>query len=180
MKIGDLIKEQYGGSILRKSALSIRDGAGVLEKVLGGRQYKTVLEIGTYRGVSAAEMSQYCEKVITIDLIDGKLEGNGEAVDREGFWRGLGVNNIELHLVKDNADKARLIEGLEFDFAFIDGAHDATVALDFEMVKKCGAVLFHDYCKRNKPGAPNYVYDFVSSLKGSVEVYDIFGFWRPE
>ena len=34
--LGKRIAELYGDRILRKSALSIRDGAGVFEQVLGG------------------------------------------------------------------------------------------------------------------------------------------------
>ena len=36
-----------------------------------------------------------------------------------------------------------------FQFAFIDGCHDLydEVKKDFEAVKKCGVVLFHDYRK---------------------------------
>lgn len=177
MNIGEVIKQQYGGSFLRKSALSIREGAGVFEKLLGGGQYRTVLEIGTYRGVSAAAMAQYCERVITIDLKHGKLEANGDEFDRIAFWESLGVSNIYLRLVADDCEKAAFINALKFDFAFVDGAHDETVANDFALVKKCGAVLFHDYYKRE--GKPSYVYDFVNSLpKQEVTVLDIFAFWK--
>ena len=38
------------------------------------------------------------------------------------------------------------IRKMEFQFAFIDGCHDIyeEVEKDFEAVKKCGVVLFHD------------------------------------
>lgn len=178
MTLSAKIRELHGDKFLSKSALSIRDGAGVFEKVLGDGQYQTVLEIGTYRGVSAAEMSRYCDKVITIDLKHGKREINGETFDRYAFWRSLGISNIDLHLIKDDVEKARLIEGLQFDFAFIDGAHDATVANDFELVKRCGTVLFHDIDRRGRPEL-DYVIDFVESLpKHQIEVIDIFALWR--
>lgn len=168
----------YGEKFLRKSALSIRDGAGVFETVMSGKGIRTALEIGTYRGVSAAEISQYCERVITIDLHHGKLERMGESFDRGAFWYALGIHNIELHLVRDDAEKARLVNGVEFDFAFIDGAHDQTVANDFELVRKCGTVLFHDVDRRGQP-EQDYVIDFVESLpKHQVEVLDIFAIWR--
>lgn len=168
----------YGDKFLRKSALSIRDGAGVFETVMSGKGIRTALEIGTYRGVSAAEMSQYCERVITIDLIHGKQEQMGESFDREALWRALGISNIELHLVRDDAEKARLVNGFEFDFAFIDGAHDQTVANDFALVRKCGAVLFHDVDRRGQP-EQDYVIDFVESLpQHQIERLDIFALWR--
>jgi predicted O-methyltransferase YrrM len=177
MTLASKIIELRGPDYLRRSVLSIRDGGGVFEKLLAGKGYKTILEIGTYRGVSAAEMSQYCEKVITIDLKRGRMENLGETPDREGLWRDLGISNIELHLVKNDREKAALVNGLEFDFAFVDGAHDQTVRDDFELVKRCGKVLFHDVDSRGKPEL-DYVYDFVMSLpKEQIEIHDIFALW---
>lgn len=176
--VGQQIVEMYGAHTLRKSALSIRDGAGVFEQVLGGGKYRTALEIGTYRGVAAAEMSRYVDRVITIDLKHGKLEKAGENFDRGAFWQSLGIDNIDLHLIEDDAEKARLIAGLDFDFAFVDGAHDETVANDFELVRRCGAVLFHDVDKRGGVGQ-DHVYDFVMSLpKHQVTQIDIFALWQ--
>jgi predicted O-methyltransferase YrrM len=178
--LGKKIAARFGDRILRKSALSIRDGAGVFEHVLGGGKFKTVLEIGTYRGVSAAEMSRHCDRVITIDLKHGKLERMGERFDRESFWRALGCDNIELHLVADDAEKAALINSLQFDFAFVDGAHDETVANDFALVRRCGAVLFHDVDQRGTP-EQDHVYDFVMSLpKHQVTQLDIFALWGSD
>lgn len=178
MNVRQTIAELYGEKFLRKSALNIRGGAGVFEKVMAGKGHKTALEIGTYRGVSAAEMAQYCERVITIDLKHGKLEQNGGTFGRQHFWKSLGIENIELHLIDDDVEKARLIDSLSFDFAFVDGAHDETVANDFALVKKCGNVLFHDYDSRGRPEL-DYVYDFVNSLpKHQVEIIDIFAMWR--
>lgn len=175
MSLHDYVLAQHGTAGLRKSAVSLRDGEDIFRHFLEGKGYRTVLEIGTYKGVSAACMSQYCDKVITIDLAHGQLEAGGTPFDRQAFWDTAGVSNVELHLVRDNAEKAKLIASLEFDFAFIDGAHDHTVRDDFEMVRKCGRALFHDYSET--PGKPNHVKRFVDSL-GPVEVRDIFAFWH--
>ncbi len=167
--------EEAGGSrLFRWSALNIRDGAGVFERLLGGGKYKTVLEIGTYRGATAAYMSQFCEKVITIDLKHGLMERDLEPFDRRGLWESLGVTNIESHLVSSDGEKAELIHSLDFDFAFIDGDHAGNApGRDFGMVKRCGAVLFHDYGADN-----NGVTPFVNSLpKSQVQIMDIFAFW---
>jgi len=175
--IRELIVELYGQRLLRKSALNIRGGAGVFERVMSGKGYLNALEIGTYRGVAAAEMAQYAAQVTTIDLRHGKLERDGEKFDRGAFWRSLGVGNIQLKLINDDAEKARLINGLDFDFAFIDGAHDQSVRNDFELVKRCGRVLFHDYDPRGQKEL-DYVYDFVNTLpKRQVQVLDIFALW---
>jgi predicted O-methyltransferase YrrM len=170
--------QRYGANTLKRSAMNIRGGAGVFERVLSGKGYKTVIEIGTYRGVSAAEMARYVDRVATFDLKRGRIEQLGEKFDRHAFWSSLGVSNIDLHLVDDDAEKAAIIAALEFDFAFIDGAHDAeSVAFDFELVKRCGRVLFHDY---DLSGAKNKdcVYDFVNTLPNhQVQVHDIFALW---
>ena len=176
--IRDKIEALHGQAFLRKSALNIRGGAGVFERVLSGKGYRSVLEIGTYRGAAAAEIAQYCERVITIDLKFGKLERNGTTFDREAFWQSLGVSNIEFHAVAGDAEKARLIAGLQFDLAFIDGAHEGdAVTRDFGLVKHCGRVLFHDYDQSTQPHL-NRVFDFVNSFpKEQIQVDDIFALW---
>ena len=183
MNVHDRIVELYGTKVLRKSAMGIRAGGGVFERVLSGKGYRTVLEIGTYRGCSTAEIAQYVERVITIDLKHGRIEQNGEDFDRRAFWESLGISNVELILVKDDAEKARIVNALDFDLAFIDGAHDQTVANDFALTKRCGRVLFHDADDNRKrevkPGASNCVFEFIDTLpRNEVEFMDeIFALW---
>ena len=175
--LGKRIAELYGDRILRKSALSIRDGAGVFEQVLGGGKFNHALEIGTFRGVAAAEMAQHCRKVTTIDLKQGQIERLGLQWDRREFWRSLEIENVDLRLVQDDDEKAKVIAELDFDFAFVDGAHDQRVRRDFEVVKHCGTVLFHDYGDRGAPHL-NHVFDFVNTLpKHQVQRLDIFALW---
>jgi len=182
MNTRERIVELYGDGMLRRSAINIRGGGGVFEWALAGKGYRTALEIGTYRGVSAAEMAQYVERVVTIDLRRGQLERLGESFDRRALWSALGVSNIELILVADDAEKRRVVDRLDFDFAFVDGAHDRTVADDFALVKRCGRVLFHDADdnrkRERKPNAPNDVYEFLETLPpAELEFRDIFALW---
>jgi len=171
------IVDLFGQHALKRSILSIREGGGVMEHFLSGKGVRTALEIGTYRGVGAAEISQFVDRVITIDLDHGRLEQLGESWNRGHFWSSLGIDNIELRLVKDDAEKAALINSLEFDFAFVDGAHDQRVRDDFELVRRCGRVLFHDVDRRGKP-EKDYVYDFVMSLpRHELQFMDIFALW---
>lgn len=173
----DRIVALHGRHTLKRSILSIREGAGVMEHFLAGRGVRTALEIGTYRGVGAAEISQFVDRVVTVDLHHGRLEQLGEEWDRHAFWRSLGIDNIVLHLVDDDAEKAEFVRGLDFDFAFIDGAHDQRVRDDFELVKRCGRVLFHDVDSRGKPEL-DHVYNFVMSLpRAQLERRDIFALW---
>lgn len=176
--IRERIKALHGAQVLKRSALSIRGGAHVFERVLSGKGYRNVVEIGTYRGCAAAEIAQYCERVITFDLVHGKLEQMGERFDRRALWDSLGVHNIELQLVKDDAEKATRLKQFEFDLAFIDGAHDQTIANDFALVKRCGRVLFHDYDRRGRQDR-DHAYDFVNTLpKEQIKVMDIFALWE--
>ena len=176
--VREKIIESHGEWALRKSAIRIRGGGGVFERTMKGKGYRTALEIGTYRGCSAAEMSQYVDRVITIDLKKGKLEHNEESWDRQAFWNSLDIHNIELYLVADDQEKAHLIRALNFDFAFIDGAHNEKgVALDFSLVKRCGHVLFHD-ADDNGPERPNAVYEFIQTIpQEELEYMDIFALW---
>lgn len=175
--IRERIVATHGAGMLKRSALNIRGGAHAFERVMAGKGFRTTVEIGTYRGCAAAEMAQYCERVVTIDLKHGKLEQAGEQFDRRAFWDSIGVRNIDLILIENDTEKAKVLGEIEFDFAFVDGAHDRTVARDFELVKRCGRVLFHDYDSRGRVDQ-DQVFNFVNSLpKEQIEVFDIFALW---
>lgn len=181
-RVSRLATEKWGDGILRLSALSIRGGAGVFEWALADKGIRTVLEIGTYRGVSAAAMAQYVDRVVTIDLKRGLLDQKDPSFDRREFWESLEVSNVELILVNDDAEKKTIVDAMEFDFAFIDGCHDARVRNDFELVKRCGRVLFHDADDNRKRGfkqhAPNDVFEFLETLpQEQLEFKDIFCLW---
>ncbi len=127
-EFGDRVE---GGSIIRAEAMIL----GLLNAV----KPKHVLEIGTLNGLSAVLWAQYAEKVTTIDIADREI--------RPKVWDFMGVKSKILpYLATDDEDKKNYIEEIEFDLAFIDGLHTGeAVAYDFECVKKCGCVLFHDY-----------------------------------
>lgn len=176
----DKIIAIYGHGVLKKSVINIRGGAGVIPSMLCGGKFRTVLEIGTYKGVGAAEISQYVDRVITIDLKNGRAERKGEVWDRHAFWASLGITNIDLVLVDDDDEKRALVAAMEFDFALIDGNHEdpAAIAADFEMVKRCGNVLFHDADRRGRP-EKDRVIDFIQALpKHQVTYHDIFALWE--
>lgn len=178
MTLAALIETLHGKGTFRRSAARLPGGVETFARVLDGKGIRTALEIGTYRGVSAAVMAQYVDRVITIDLRHGRLERDGVTLDRLAFWHSLGLRNIEYLPVADDMDKARQIAGLQFDFAFIDGAHNAdSVRNDFAMVKHCGRVLFHDYDDSGRQGL-DFVYTFVNTLPArQVEIMDGFAMW---
>jgi predicted O-methyltransferase YrrM len=160
--------------LIRKSALN-NAGSEIFERLLSGGMYRRVLEIGTYRGITAALMAQYVGHVTTIDLSHGKMQWDDQIFDRHKLWSALGAKNIKLQLVDNDAHKAALVPTLDFDFAYIDGDHTYRgVSLDFDLVRRCGAVLFHD-CS---PGTP--VEKLVATLpQEQVTITDnIFAFWQ--
>lgn len=172
-RITDLYSERY----MRKSAIR-KDDAVIFQRLLTGKNYRIILEIGTYRGCTAAELSQYCDKVITIDLKHGRIEKDELSIDRNKFWESLGINNVEMILVADDAEKKKVVNALDFDFAFVDGAHDYNgVSGDFELVRRCGRVLFHDYEHRGPPQTDD-VYHFVNAIPdGKVRAEGVFALW---
>jgi SAM-dependent methyltransferase len=103
------------------------------------RHAKHILEIGTFRGPSTALLAHYADHVTTIDI-----QPYYESVP---VWVYFGVGHkIQAVIVDGNDSKAELIGTLDFDFAFVDADHMYEGAkLDFNLVKKCGRVLFHDY-----------------------------------
>lgn len=177
MSIGDFYKraaDYAAAEFLRKSAIGIEDGASVIRDFIGPERCRHILEIGTYRGVTAAYFSDFADIVTTIDLKNGKMERDAQVFDRVRFWQAMGRNNIMLHLVESEAEKAKVVDRLDFDFAFVDGDHRYDgVAADFEKVRRCGRVLFHDYT----PG--NDVFRFIGQLPSSqVRTSGIFAYWQ--
>ncbi len=176
----DRIAALHDQHMMRRSCLSIRRGAGVIGLVLSGKGFRTALEIGTYRGVGAAEISQYVDQVITIDLRYGRRQQLGEKMDPRDLWRELGITNIEFVEVEDNSEKWGRMANMAFDFAFLDGAKDPSIAEDFARVKHCGHVLIHDNERRGKPEL-DHVVDFIDSLPPSqVKKMDLFAYWTAK
>lgn len=130
---------------------------------------KVLIDIGTANGISSFLETLYADKVITIDIDRFPMA--------EVAWHVLGViDKIDSYIVDDDEDKANLLNSVDFDCAFIDGDHSTEgVTADFNAVKKCGTVLFHDYWENNDKA----VRDFVDSLPKEEMLFDEpFALWR--
>lgn len=141
----------------------------LLRYVFGKVKPKSAVEIGTLFGVTTVLLAHYSEKVLTIDLNHQQL-----ATYIKHYF---GVENKIVNLiVKDDEEKAKVLASQDFDFAFIDATHTYDgVAFDFECVKKCGRVLFHDYGQKRFQG----VTDFIDELpKKEVITRTPFAFWE--
>lgn len=142
------VYQQFGGAPFRRS--SVFHG---LEKVLTENEVRgqRCFEIGTWNALTAVVLSQFFDEVVTVDIAHNEL--------KHDVIRHLGITNIRCVDILDNAEKARVVAKLEFDFAYLDGNHAADTPLDWALTKRCGRVLFHEAWPFQKP-----VWDLVMSL----------------
>ena len=110
----------------------------------------TVVEIGTFYGATAAYMAQFANTVHTFDVRDLYDLVTWEKLDL--------ADKIIFHRVKDREEIKEILKDIKFDFAFVDGAHEYIDAKeDFELVKSCGRVLFHDIEHPKFPGVSKFI-----------------------
>jgi predicted O-methyltransferase YrrM len=139
---------------LNKTNLYLASSVGLLEMALNiilkeEEEIQDMIEIGTYNGLSSAIFSYYSKRIFTFDI----CQRNADHV-----WNLLGVrNNINSFVsTQENIDVEinyfirelmyKYDNTTNFNFAFVDGAHDkGHIQHDFELVKFCKRVLFHDY-----------------------------------
>jgi len=132
---------------------------------------KVCLEIGTFHGITAVLLSQFFERVVCVS-IDEMPVMKREIVDY------LGIKNIAFYDAKDNAEKARFVHALDFDFCYQDGDHTHDTYTDFELVKRCGRVLFHEYWPLQPP-----VWNLVNSLPEDEVTrarFDCLAYWEKK
>lgn len=179
------IVEKFGKKAIRRSIMSLRCGDAILKDVIKRvPSRRRCVEIGTFLGVTTAYLAKWFDEVVTIDLKSGQKEEVQkiyyDGASRNDIWKYLECDDkIKLFLIKNESDKWHIFNNLDFDFAFLDGG-DENMQTDFNYVKRCGNVLFHDVCDR-RPA----ILRVVKSLpQGSVRYYsndntdaDIFAHW---
>ena len=117
------------------------------------QRYSCVLEIGTARGMSAIILAHWADVVHTIDIYKSQW------IPQIFIEAGVEGRVFPI-VVKDNAEKAKVIKPLVFDMANIDGSHfRPDVRIDFGLTHHCGLLLFHDYPRAfgNKRDGPGWV-----------------------
>jgi len=150
----------YGPSAFRRSSVLEGLEPFVRAQGFGG---KACVEIGTLKGLTAIVLSRHFEHVVTIDIVDDPL--------KHVIASSLGIRNIEFVTVRDNAEKATVINGLDFDGAYVDGDHARDTESDFALVKRCGRVLFHEHW----PAQPAVVN--LAARLGNVATHGKFAIW---
>ena len=136
-----------------------------------GAKGHTCLEIGTYHGITAVMLSKYFKRVICVS-VDVRVRN----LLKHSICSHLGIRNILFHDVMNNVEKEAVVSGMDFDFCYVDGDHLNDTRTDFELVKRCGRVLFHEYWPLQVP-----VWNLVNSLpKEEVTVADVdcFAYWQ--
>lgn len=140
--------QRFGASVFRRS--SVFHGLGHFLADNGVRG-KTCFEIGTWNGLTAIVLSRFFDRVVTVDIAHNEL--------KHEIIGHLGIKNIRCFDVKNNEDKAAVARQFDFDCAYLDGDHANDTQADFEIVRQCGRVLFHECWPWQKP-----VWDLVHQL----------------
>lgn len=125
--------QKFGGAPFRRS--SIFHG---LAKFLTDNdvQGERCFEVGTWNGLTAAVLSRFFDEVVTVDIAHN--EQKHEILDF------LGIRNVVCLDIADNSEKAQVATQTKFDFAYLDGDHANDTETDFDLVARCGRVLFHE------------------------------------
>jgi hypothetical protein len=140
--------QKFGGEPFRRSSVFHGLGRFLTEQQVRG---EVCFEIGTWNGLTAVVLSQFFEQVVTVDIAHNVLRGR--------LLDYLGIRNVVCVDIKDNADKARVADRLDFDFAYLDGNHADDTESDWNLTKRCGRVLFHEVWPHQPP-----VWELVNTL----------------
>ncbi len=149
------VYQAFGGEVFRRSSV-FHGLAKLLEKadVRGG----TCFEIGTWNGLTAAVLSRRFDQVVTVDIAHNPV--------KHRILEHLGISNVRCVDIERNADKARVLRGLKYDCAYLDGNHAEDTESDFDLVRGCGRVIFHEVWPHQSP-----VWSLVHSLPQDQVVY---------
>jgi hypothetical protein len=160
MLLKDVVDQRWNAG---KRSGSMITHEKTIASLLNTMQPKSILEIGTLNGLSAAMFAKYSQRVLTIDI-----EANS---DRQQIWEALGLQErISEKVIDDNESKKEWIIKQDFNLAFVDADHSYQgVSFDFDCVEHCGAILFHDY----KPDLKKFkgLVRFLDGLKPSIYTF---------
>jgi len=159
------IFKRFGADAFRRSsAVDVFDP--FLREV--GLTGKRCVEIGTYNGITSIILARYFEEVITLDIFP--------RTEKHAIADYLGVRNVRFVDIKDNEEKVRIIGALDFDAAYVDGNHMDDTMSDFDLVKHCGRVLFHEYRSWGT------VFDLIDKLRkrDAIKIRGRFAYLEPK
>ena len=145
--------QEFGISVFRRS--SVLEG---LDTFLKTNKFsgQCCVEIGTCNGLTAIVLSRYFSHVVSYDIVPSDF--------KHEIAEFCCVKNITFVDCKGNEEKSALIESLTFDAAYVDGDHARDTKSDFDLVKRCGRVLFHEYWPA-QPAVVNLVNGLSNVIK---------------
>lgn len=158
------IYRRYGINIFRRSTALLGLDRFMRESGFRG---KRCIEIGTCKGLTAIILARHFEEVVTFDIFPDD--------DKRDLAECCRIENIRFFDVANNTQKAEIVNGLEFDAAYVDGNHAVDTEADFKLVRRAGRVLFHEYWPLQPP-----VWSLVNNLRktGTVTTHgDSFALW---
>lgn len=171
------ITEKFGRDGLHWSCLQM-DGERILTEMVkqhpdAGKRPLNIVEIGTHYGVSACILSRWGD-VETFDI--EHFEQMKTVI--ESFQGQYGI----VEYVEADPDVLReIIKGrIQYaDIAFVDGGHTyADIAADFNAVKSCGHVIFHDYTvAAHYPGVVKFIDELAEKNPSEVLRVEPFALW---
>lgn len=154
---------QFGGKVFRRS--SIMDGFCHFLNVIKPSG-ETCFEIGTFNGITAIALSKYFENVVSIDIFQN--------ITKYQIMKYMNIKNVHFVSAQDNEEKRHIAGTLKFDYAYMDGNHLKDTELDWELTKRCGNVMFHEYWEKQPS-----VWNLVNSLpKEQVTIVNNFAYWH--
>lgn len=146
-RLGELFAEQWGD-------LRLPD----LLSVLAYTHPRSVLEIGSYRGVSTEVFLLHCQEVMCID------PWPDDGIHREFLMRAGCYPNLTFIKGKSPDDLELLVTDYKdhFDMVYIDGDHSAEAVIkDIDIatkfVRSGGYIAGHDYAGPATPGVKEVV-----------------------
>lgn len=133
---------------------------------------KTLVEIGTARGISTLLLAEVADRIVTFDVVEYEI--------KHKIWKHFGVaENINSRIVSPNFDSIDIQEALrdiEYDAAFIDGNHGyLNVKKDIETVESCRQILFHD---QELSGVRQAIEELEARRGGTVHISKRFAVWQ--
>lgn len=102
-----------------------------------------IIEIGTYNGLGTVMLASIAKELVyTFDIVYRNCEFVWDLFKvRHKINNFIGTKEQIAHDINFRLRR----KNIKFDFAFIDGEHNYdAVSWDFNLVKRCGKVLFHD------------------------------------
>lgn len=173
-----VLREEFGKQYIRGSSLFKMHPDGKYQAITcieaEFRSFLTdvdnVLEIGTGFGVTALLLAHYAYHLTTIDEIP--------FTEPLTLWAHFGVHHKIYYAVCNPEEKRGFIEQQKFDFAHIDGKKSYDdVRSDFELVQRCGRVLFSGYREDYKDS----VIKVVSELPNEeITIKEHFAYWEKK